>query len=85
MFQLENQPVMIMGTEGGERRWSLWMFGEFELDNTKKPRWRYHKSGAIDWGTLYGASCSEQPIDGRRLLMGTFHIFLPKMTRLISC
>jgi beta-fructofuranosidase len=69
LFELEDQPTLLTSTEGGERRWSLWMQGQMELAKGS-PQLRCEISGVLDWGCFYAASSSEHPLDKRRLLMG---------------
>lgn len=69
LFELDSMPTLMTSTEGGKRRWSLWIQGEFTLKEGV-PKLEYGKSGVLDWGCFYAASTSEHPVDGRRLVMG---------------
>lgn len=69
LFELDSLSTLITSTEGGKKRWSLWMQGAMTLTNGS-PSWHYTKSGVLDWGCFYAASTSQHPSDGRRLIMG---------------
>lgn len=68
LFELQSVPTLITSTEGGAKRWSIWVQGDMTLKNGS-PKLVYQKSGVLDWGSFYAASTSEHP-DGRRLIMG---------------
>lgn len=69
LFELESEMTLITSTEGGKRRWSLWLQGEMVMRDGM-PKLEYRKSGVLDWGCFYAASTSLHPVDGRRLVMG---------------
>ena len=69
LFELESEMTLITSTEGGNRRWSLWLQGEMVMRDAM-PKLEYRKSGVLDWGCFYAASTSLHPTDGRRLIMG---------------
>lgn len=69
LFELESKTTLITSTEGGQKRWSLWLQGEMSMDDGK-PKLAYRKSGVLDWGCFYAASTSRHPVDGRQLIMG---------------
>ncbi|KAK9893407.1 glycoside hydrolase family 32 protein [Cystobasidium minutum MCA 4210] len=69
LFEMHSIPTLVTSTEGGRRRWSMWIQGKMTLQDGQ-PRLEYGKSGVMDWGCFYAASTSEHPIDGRRLVMG---------------
>lgn len=75
LFEHEGTPTLITGTEGGARRWSLWIQGELQLRN-ERPHLDYRYSGVLDWGSYYAASSTEHPVDGRRLVMGARRLVL---------
>ena len=70
IFELAGCPTAIMGTEGNDTRWCIWMTGRFEIQDGKIS-WIYSKSGVIDWGGFYAASTSEGFSGDRRVLMGS--------------
>lgn len=69
LFELETQTTLITSTEGGKRRWSLWLQGEMSVVDGR-PKLEYTKSGVLDWGSFYAASTGQHPVDGRHLIMG---------------
>ena len=68
LIEVAGKPLMLTSTEGGSRRWSIWLTGDLSLEEGR-PHLKPTCAGVLDWGSFYAASIGESK-DGRKLVLG---------------
>ena len=74
LMEVGGKLLLLTSTEGGERRWSIWITGDLSLRDGQ-PQLTPTASGVLDWGSYYAASVGESK-DGRKLALGKRSLLL---------